>query len=632
MCGIVGIIQHYREQSADKRAARAMAAALAHRGPDDEGFFFRGPVAIGMRRLAIIDVPGGQQPITNEDGSIHVVFNGEIYNFDALREDLEGRGHQFKTRSDTEVIVHLYEEVGDALVDHLNGMFAFALWDERQERLLIARDRMGEKPLYYSLLADGSIVFASELKSLLQHPGIERRIDLRALRKYLSYEFVPSPHSIVAGVKKLPPAHRLIWTRRGHQVERYWALNYTGPKLRIGEKDAAEEVRVRLAEAVRLRLVSEVPLGVLLSGGVDSSSVAALASDVAGDRLKTFSIAFRDPSFDESSYARAVAAQLGSDHHEHQFSEREMLDLVPELPNLLDEPLGDGSLLPTYLLSRFTREHVTVALGGDGGDELFAGYPTYIAHRLAGVYRLLPEMVRARLIEPGVARLPVSLDNLSFDFRAKRFVRGALLPAGSRHTLWMGSYDSAAQHELLTPDVLAAAPDEEVYDEIHEFDQALPAKGESLIERMMRLDATHYLSECVLVKVDRASMASSLEVRAPFLDHTFIEFLAKLPPGFKLRRLTTKYILKRAMRERLPRRITERSKKGFGMPIARWLKGELRELAREALSPARLKARGLFNPAYAQRLLDEHERGLADHRKLLWTLLMFELWPGSIPK
>lgn len=627
MCGILGIIQGYREQSADKRTARAMAAAMAHRGPDDEGFYYRGSVVLGMRRLAIIDLPGGHQPISNEDGTIWVVFNGEIYNFAMLRQDLEARGHQFRTQSDTEVIVHLYEELGDGLLEHLNGMFAFALWDETKQRLLIARDRMGEKPLYYSELPDHTFAFASELKALLQHPRIERRVDLRALRKYLTYEFVPSPYSIIEGVRKLPPAHKLVWQRSGWRTERYWSLSYARPKLKISAIEAAEEVRVRLGEAVRQRLVADVPVGILLSGGVDSSAVAALACEAGSTRVKTFSIGFEEKSFDESSYARSVAKHLGTEHHEQRFTEREMLAILPDIPRLLDEPLGDASLIPTYLLSRFARGQVTVALGGDGGDELFAGYPTYPAHRLATLYRALPRLVREGLIEPAVARLPVSIENLSFDYRARRFVGSATLPAGMRHTLWMGSFDPQQQRLLLAPDVIEACPDEEVYEEVKGFE--FSSNGESLVESMMRLDATHYLSECVLVKVDRASMAASLEVRAPFLDHTFIEYLTCLPIGLKLRGLTTKYILRRAMRDRLPARITARPKKGFGIPVAKWLKGELRELVNDTFAQGRLREQGLFSPAYVQQLVAEHEKGIADNRKLLWTLLMFELWPGA---
>jgi asparagine synthase (glutamine-hydrolysing) len=628
MCGIIGFINSDRHQPATKHIAHAMNDAIVHRGPDDEGFYFNGHVALGMRRLSIIDLAGGHQPISNEDGSIWVVFNGEIYNFQTLREELLKRGHSFHTQSDTEVLVHLYEEHGDDLVQHLNGMFGFALWDERRQRLLLARDRMGEKPLYFTHNQQ-AFVFASELKALLQHPSVERRLNLLALRKYLQYEFVPSPYSMIRNVWKLPPGHRLVFENGRYRQERYWQLNYDAERLQLSEEEAAEEVRSRLREAVRLRLVADVPLGVLLSGGIDSSSIAAMACEAAAGRVKTFSISFDDKSFDESSYARQVARHLRTEHYEKRFTERELLEIVPEIPQLLDEPLGDGSLLPTYLVSRFTREHVTVALGGDGGDELFAGYPTYVAHQMVSYYNTLPDFLRKNVIEPAVERLPVSTANLSFDFKAKRFVRGAALPAGLRHTVWMGSYDTELQRRLLNPDIFAVCPDEEVFAEIEAYNYT---NGHDVVEEMMKLDATHYLSECVLFKVDRASMAASLETRAPLLDHTLIEFLTRLPLDLKLRRTLlgwdSKYILKQAMRDRLPREVIERPKKGFGMPVARWVKGELRLFVREMFTEERLRRRGLFNPAFVQQLLDEHERGVADHRKLIWTLLMFEMWPG----
>ncbi|MBK9317050.1 MAG: asparagine synthase (glutamine-hydrolyzing) [Acidobacteria bacterium] len=627
MCGIIGFINLERDQPAEPPIARAMAARIVHRGPDDDGFYFKGNVALGMRRLSIIDISTGHQPISNEDETIHIVFNGEIYNFRQLRDDLIGRGHSFRTHSDTEVIVHLYEEYGDDLVDHLNGMFAFALWDERRERLLIARDRMGEKPLYFTLVAGKAFIFASELKALVEHPLVERRINLLALRKYLQYEFVPSPYSMIEGVFKLKPAHRLIFERGNWRTERYWRFHYDRQRLRITEEEAARELHRRLSEAVHMRLVSDVPLGVLLSGGIDSSSVAAMACESAGGRVKTFSIAFEERSFDESSYARMVARRLGTEHYEKRFTERDMLDIVPEIPRLLDEPLGDGSLIPTYLLSRFTREHVTVALGGDGGDEFLAGYPTYGAHRIARLYRMLPGFLRHGMIEPLVRRLPVSTENLSFDFKAKRFIAGANLPPGTRHAVWMGSFTAEQQHSLLRREVLEMHSDDEVFEEIRPYDSQDRSPNIDLIERMMEMDADLYLSECVLFKVDRASMAASLETRAPFLDHTLIEFMTQLPLGMKLRGLNGKYILKQAMRGELPAEVLRRPKKGFGMPVAKWLKGELRPFVRDAFSRERLEQRGLFNPDWVECLLDEHEQGVADHRKLIWTLLMFEVWP-----
>lgn len=628
MCGIIGYINADRQQPINEAVARAMNSAILHRGPDDEGFYFSGHVALGMRRLAIIDLAGGHQPICNEDQSVWVVFNGEIYNFPELRQQLLQRGHTLRTQSDTEVLVHLYEEYGDELVQHLNGMFGFALWDKRRQRLLVARDRMGEKPLYFTQTSE-AFIFASELKALLQHPSIERKLNLLALRKYLQYEFVPSPHTMIEGVWKLPPAHRLIFEHGQWRQERYWQLSYEQERLQISEADALLEVRRLMREAVRIRLVAEVPLGVLLSGGIDSSAVAAMATTAAAGRVKTFSIAFEEKSFDESSYARMVAAHLGTEHHEKRFTEHDMLDILPEIPRLLDEPLGDASLIPTYLVSHFTREHVTVALGGDGGDELFAGYPTYLAHRMTGYYNALPAFVRKGLIEPAVARLPVSTDNLSFDFKAKRFISGASLPTGLRHTVWMGSYDALLQRQLLHPDIIAACPDEAVFDEVTAYNAPAGPNGQDAIEQMMKLDATHYLSECVLFKVDRASMAASLETRAPLLDHTFIEFLTRLPLHLKLRRFTGKYILKQAMRDQLPSAVIDRPKKGFGMPVAKWVKGELRPLVRDTFARTRMEQRGLFNVSYVERLLEEHERGIADHRKLIWTLLMFELWPLS---
>jgi asparagine synthase (glutamine-hydrolysing) len=624
MCGIVGIVAPPQGAPIEKERVWAMAHAIVHRGPDDAGFYLTPEVCLGMRRLSIIDLPSGHQPIGNEDGRLQVVFNGEIYNYRMLQEELRSRGHQLRTASDTEVLVHLYEEHGDELVNRLNGMFAFALWDERRRRLLLARDRMGEKPLYFTQLRDGTFLFASELKALLTHPRVERRLDLLALRKYLQYEFVPAPCTILEGIFKLPPAHRLIVEGGRWRMERYWQLPDPGAPRPISLAEAAEELRERLREAVRIRLIADVPLGILLSGGIDSSTVAALACQEAGRRVETFSIAFSEKSFDESAHARQVAAHLGTHHHEATVTEQEMLAMVARIPSLLDEPLGDASLIPTFLLSQFTRRHVTVALGGDGGDELLAGYPTYFAHRLAESYRRLPSWLRRGAIEPLIARLPVSTANLSFDFKAKRFVQGAALPLGLRHTVWMGSFTSSQQVELLLPEILAAVPDEQVYKEITPYNLPSPIDP---VERMMRLDAGHYLSEGVLVKVDRASMAASLETRAPFLDHTLVEFLCGLPLSLKLRGSTGKVVLKEAMRNDLPASILARPKKGFGMPVAQWLQQGLRPLVRETLSPDRLRRQGIFSPSYVTGLLAEHESGRADHRKLLWTLLMFELWP-----
>jgi asparagine synthase (glutamine-hydrolysing) len=604
----------------------AMCTAMTHRGPDDQGTLERGPVGLGMRRLSIIDVGGGHQPIANEDGSVWVVFNGEIYNHPELRETLMARGHHLATRSDTEVIVHLYEDHGEDFVKHLNGMFAIALWDAKREKLILARDRMGEKPLYYATIED-QLLWGSELKCLLAHPAVPRRLSLPALSRYLQFEYVPAPHSILEGVHKLPPAHLLVAERGETRVFPYWRLDLTPSAPAPSEPEALAELKERLDVAVRRRLLSEVPLGVFLSGGIDSSTIAALAARHAPGRLKTFSIGFEDPSFDESGHARAVARHLGTDHHEDILSPARLIDLVPDLTRLLDEPFGDASVMPTYMLSRFAREHVTVALGGDGGDELFGGYPTYQAQKLARVYDALPGPLRAlvggagRLVAGG---LPVNTNNLSLDFKLKKFTGALDAPALERHLQWLGSFSPADQAGLLSGEVRASLAEDDLYSEARAVWGA--SAPYDAIARYLHLDASTYLPDDILVKVDRASMATSLEVRAPFLDHTLVEFVAGLPSHYKLQGMTTKHLLKRAAADMLPPQILARPKKGFGIPIAKWFQGELRSMMLDVFSPARLREAGLFEVSAVQRLVKEHLDGTRDHRKPLWTLFMFELW------
>jgi asparagine synthase (glutamine-hydrolysing) len=578
-----------------------------------------------MRRLAIIDLVTGEQPAFNEDKSVTVVLNGEIYNYRELRIDLEKRGHTFRSASDTEVLPHLYEEYGDEMIRELNGMFAFALWDNRRRRLLIARDRFGEKPLYWGVF-DKTLLFASEPKVLLAHPAVKPSLNLQALRQYLSFDYVPAPFSIYEGINKLPAAHKLVVEDGRVDTERYWCLSYKTAEPVPSEDEAAEHLRELMAEAVRMRLVSDVPLGVLLSGGVDSSTVAALAVAASHEAVKTFSISFAEASFDESAYARGVAKFLGTDHHEERLSANLAANLVSEIGAWMDEPFSDPSLVPTYLLSRFTRKHVTVALGGDGGDELFAGYPMYAGLRWAEFYRRVPSALRTSVVEPLVKLLPVKTKNLSFDYKALRFVTGAKYDAVARHHVWFGSFTPEEQTELLTADALAAS-NSDIYAQARQF--ADECDSADLVTRMQSVDTRLYLAEDILTKVDRASMAVSLEVRAPFLDPRVAEYVASLPSNYKLRGQKTKYILKKAVKEMLPPFVTKRGKKGFGVPVAEWLKVKLRPLARDLLSPERVRRAGVFNPNYIARLQDEHERGVANHRKLLWTLLMFELWHES---
>ena len=461
---------------------------------------------------------------------------------------------------------------------------------------------------------------------MLAHPSVKPSLNLQALRQYLSFDYVPAPLSIYEGINKLPAAHKLVLENGRVCVERYWQLSYKTAEPVPSEQDAAERLRELLADAVRMRLVSDVPLGVLLSGGVDSSTVAALAVRASSEAVKTFSISFAESSFDESAYARGVAKFLGTDHHEERLSANLAANLVSEIGSWMDEPFSDPSLVPTYLLSRFTRKHVTVALGGDGGDELFAGYQMYAGLRWAEFYKRIPTALRARVVEPLVRLMPVKTKNLSLDYKALKFVTGAKYDAVARHHVWFGSFTPDEQSELLSAEVLAAS-NGEIYEQARQI--AEECDSSDPVTQMQSIDTRLYLAEDILTKVDRASMAVSLEVRAPFLDPRVAEFASSLPSNYKLRGHKTKYILKKAVKELLPPFVTRRGKKGFGVPVAEWLKFKLRPLARDLLSPERVRRAGVFNPDYVARLQDEHERGVANHRKLLWTLLMFELWHES---
>jgi asparagine synthase (glutamine-hydrolysing) len=625
MCGIAGwanLDSKKSSQNTSEAILHSMCERMKHRGPDSEGLWLDESVALGMRRLSIIDLHTGEQPVYSEDKSIVVVMNGELYNFREARADLEKRGHKFETQTDTEILPHLYEEYGEAMLEHINGMFAFALWDTRQKKLLLARDRFGEKPLYYGVF-DGALVFASEPKVLLEHPAVKGEINTDALRQYLSFDYVPAPASIYKGIFKLPAAHLLILEKGEVKTRRYWNLSFHKNGTTPGVEKAATDLRELLADAVRMRLVSDVPLGILLSGGVDSSAVAAFATQFSTERVKTFSIGFEEDSFDESKFAGEVAAHLGTEHYEDKLSVERAADLISEIGTWLDEPMSDGSLLPTFLLSRFVRKYVTVALGGDGGDEIFAGYPMYFGHKMARVYDQIPRFLRAGVIEPIVNNLPVSTKNLSFDYKAKRFVAASKYDVVTRHHSWFGSFSIDQQNDLLTKDILAQTSND-IYKGAKDLLKITDAPTE--IEQMQFLDMNFYMAEDILTKVDRASMAVSLEVRAPFLDPRVAQFAASLPLEYKLRGNKGKYILKKAVEPLLPKSILQRPKKGFGVPIAEWLKGRLNPLMHDLLAPERLKNQGLFNEKFVQKLIKEHEQGAASHHKQLWTLLVFQLW------
>ena len=638
MCGIAGIVAP-PGQRVSSRILAAMTRTLSRRGPDDEGYYIdgRGGCGLGHRRLSIIDLEGGHQPLGTADGRVQAIVNGEIYNFQDLRAELKAKGHVFATNSDCEVVVHGYVEWGEAVVERIDGMFALAVWDVTRRRLLLARDRMGKKPLYYAFVGPGSgtLLFGSELKALVAHPLMARTVDPTALASYLTFECLPEDQAIYSAASKLEPGHALVFDRERAQTRifEYWRMRFGGaPHIpdttRWTEAQMASALRERIVAATRARLISDVPLGVFLSGGIDSSTVAAaMAQVVPGRDIKTFSITFDDKSFDEGPHARRVAKHLGTDHHEESLSPQVMLDILPDVADLMCEPLGDASVIPTYLLSRFTRQTVTVALGGDGGDELFLGYPTFQADKVARrLDRWLPSKVQGALgqgLRNAAGLLGVSHENFSLDFKIKRFAQGLGYAPDLRHQAWMGSFLPEELRDIFAADfgerALACSPYATVsgFRDV-EFRDHLDAQAYQY--------ARLYLAGCVLVKVDRASMAHGLEVRAPLLDTKVVELACALPGRVKLRGMTTKYILKKAVRPWLPAEIIDRPKKGFGIPVGAWLRGPLREMAHDLLMSERLHSHRFFNPKTMQRLLDEHHRGVADHRKPLWTLLAFALW------
>jgi len=629
MCGIVGFLTLKVSDIPDYEILKRMREILAHRGPDDWGEYIRrlddqGPfVYFGHRRLSIIDLAGGHQPLSNEDGTVLVIFNGEIYNFQELKKELEVLGHQFKTRSDTEVIAHAYEEYGEVCFQYLNGMFAIGIWDELRRRLVLARDRLGKKPLYYTLM-NGTFLFASELKAITTYPDFPRKISALSLMKYLFYEFIPCPHTIFQDAKKLPSASYLIWGKDGVEVKGYWSpFSLEGNEKSLSESEAECRMLELLRQSVKRRLISDVPLGVFLSGGIDSSAITALAQEEVPGKIKTFSIGFEDPSFDESRYASLVSQLLGTEHFEQTMTSGNLLDIVPYLPDILDEPMADASILPTYLLSKFTRQYVKVALGGDGGDELFAGYPTYLAHKFARQYEVFLRSLHPVVLFLGNL-LPVSDDNISFDFKVKKFLSGIGYPEGIRNSVWLGSFSFPDIEKVVSPEIQIQFDRLRLVEEIRSYEEGSPAND--LTTLVQYLDMKLYLQESILVKVDRASMACSLEVRAPFLDYELIEFVMGLPSGLKLKGITSKYILKKAMKNFLPNEVIQRKKKGFGVPIAKWVKGPLKGFFEDLLSPDRIRREGFLNPAYVKTLLQDHLANRKDNRKQLWTLLVWELW------
>jgi asparagine synthase (glutamine-hydrolysing) len=616
MCGICGLICLDGVSQADPVALAAMNGTLVHRGPDSDGIVVDGPAGLAARRLSIIDLEGGDQPIANEDRSVHVVQNGEIYNYRQLRAELERRGHAFSTHGDTEVLVHLYEEKGTAFVEELRGMFAVALWDSRRRRLLLARDRFGIKPLYYRV-AGGMLSFGSELKALMRQPGFSRDVDLDALEAFLAFNSIPAPLTIFTESRKLPAGHLLI--AEGGEVEsrRYARPRpVQAPEVRDDSgKDLEAELRHRLRDSVRAHLVSDVPVGVLLSGGIDSSALTALAAEESSERVNTFSIGFEESSFDELEQARLVADRYGTDHHELVLRP-DAVELLPRLVEAFDEPFADSSALPTYLVSQLAAGSVKVALSGEGGDELFGGYYTYVADVLAP--RLGP---LAPALAPIVRRLPSSSAKASFDYKAKRFVNGARLPPLERHHAWKEIFSEDARAELLAGGGHRRSDPLDVYRERYrETDGAEP------LARLQDVDLGIYLVDDLLVKTDRASMAHSLEARVPFCDQAVADLALALPRRHRVRGFAKKRLLRRAVAPLLPRSIIQGRKQGFSIPVAAWLRGELEPFAREVLSTETVARQGYFRPEAVTRLIDDHGARREDLSRQIWGLLAFTLW------
>src|SRR3989338_578199 len=622
MCGICGVLNYGREEVQEKAILR-MCREMTHRGPDDEGVYLdnnpSGPgVGLGHRRLKIIDLSeAGHQPMSNEDGWVWIVLNGEIYNFDELRVELQAKKHLFRSQTDTECVIHLYEEYGEECVKYLRGMFAFAIWDKRKRVLMLARDRGGKKPLLYHY-KNNRFSFASEFFSLLAVDGIGRDINKEAVEDYLSFGYIPAPVTIYKDILKLPPAHILIFKNNYVTLKRYWELDYN-VKIKISEEEAAQQVLAQLTEAVKILMQSDVPLGAFLSGGVDSSSVVALMSQLSSKPVKTFSIGFDDSDYSELKFARKIADRFNTDHSEF-IVKPEALKILPLLVERYGEPYADSYCVPTYYVSRQTKEFVTVALNGDGGDESFAGYDRYQAMLLA---QGIPSFVRSFL--GGVSSIiPDSINFRSNLRRLRRFLKGVALPEDLRYLKWVGILDAEFKESIYSDEFLKFSSSVKTERLIRNFFD--PGKDKETLDTLLRADIKTYLHYDLLVKVDITSMANSLEARSPFLDHKLMEFAAKLPSSYKLKNSVKKYILKKAIRGLIPGEIIQRKKMGFGVPVGSWFRNELKPFLLETLCSGPALSRGYFKPEAVKRMAQLHIAFKADYSSQLWALLMLELW------
>lgn len=618
MCGIVGIATLAGDRLPSEQLIQDMCRTILHRGPDDQGTFVSGRVGMGMRRLSIIDVSGGKQPIYNETGTVCTVFNGEIYNYRELRVDLQKRGHIFRTETDTEVIVHAYEEYGKEFVSLLNGMFGISIFDQTKQRVILARDHIGVKPLYY-FLSRNYLVWGSEIKALLASGLIPREMNVDALGQFMSWEYVPGAQTLFNGIHKLEPASVLEVDLNGGSSGpmSYWDVPLATETSNLSLADWEDRIDAKVAECTRRQMVSDVPLGAFLSGGVDSSLIVAAMGDA-----KTFSIGFEDPSYNELRFSKEVADHLGVEHVTEEI-EPDVGALFDHLMYFMDDPIGDFSIFPTYLVSKLARKHVTVALSGDGGDELFGGYDTYAANALAAKYQKIPAFLRKHVVELIANRIKPTRSKKGLVNKVKRFVEGASLPIGLGHARWRLFVDTENRHRLFTKDALAG-----MHSSVEQHIESLfdASKSSSALNRSLYVDVKSYLSDNILTKVDRMSMAASLESRVPFLDHELVALAFSVPDHLKVSSSATKVLLKKVALRHIPRHCIYRPKEGFSIPIKNWLQAELRPLLEESLDPKLLRESGVFEPTFVENLKREHLSGIANHSHILWSLMVFQAW------
>ena len=630
MCGITGLISFEKFNS---KLLEQMTEAITHRGPDDFGIkFFKNKdfyAGFGQRRLSILDLSlTGHQPMSNLTEDIWITFNGEIYNYLELKTELLELGYRFKSKTDTEIIIYGYQEFGIDFFKKMNGMFAFCIFDKRKSEFILVRDRLGQKPLHF-YFSKKKFAFSSELKSLIKLPFISKNIDLKNLSRYFSFEYVPAPYSIFEDVFKLEPGHFLKIKVKNSELmlskKKYWDIDFKKREVASNQEDAGKDIIRLLKKSIDRRLMSDVPLGVFLSGGIDSAGIVALLSEIMDPRkIKTFTIGFDEKSFNESNYAAKISRIFKTDHHQQILSLEKMLGIIPEIFEKLDEPFADASIIPTYLLSKFTKKYVTVALGGDGGDELFAGYDPFLATYWSKYYEKIPYQIHKNIIKPLVDKLPVSSKNMSLDFKMKHFLKGVYNSPIIRNQIWLGAFNQSEHKKLFSADVNEKITGFDSYD-ILKKDLAYTNFRDDF-DLITHHYQKNYLSDDILVKVDRASMMNSLEVRAPFLDVDLVEYANSLPSNYKIRRTVRKYILKKSLEGKLPNDILYRKKKGFGIPLTKWIKDDLKKEIVGMLNYDKIKREGIFNPKSVSEILNQHFNNKKDNRKQIWSLYVFEKW------